>query len=145
MVRSAALHLNFVQQVGLHIIEEIALSAGVIMLPPDPRQDQHAPSKLTAAEAGRQPRGNMLPPIMSEFQSISSFPCPHAPLPKPNNRNASLARELLLPFPSKHLPYKQVDNQAREQHIQLGVWRSPEEFAQDAMAVERPFGSNGFR
>jgi len=45
------------------------------------------------------------------------------------------------PFSSKLLLYKQGDKQAREQH-QLGVWRSPEEFVQEAMAVKHPFDSS---
>ena len=97
-------------------------SAGVIRLPPKPTQCQNASSKQKAAEAGRQPICNMMPPMISEFKYITSFPCVRTPLAKPEEWNATLARELIFPFSSNLLLYKQGDKQAREQH-QLGVWR----------------------
>ena len=82
-----------------------------------------------------------MPPIISEFNHITTFPCQRVPLPTPDDWNATLADELLLPFPSKLLPSKDGNNEAREQSksIQLGVWRTPEEFVQEALAVEHPF------
>lgn len=73
-------------------------SAGVIMLPPKPTQCQNAPSKQKAAEAVRQPIYNMMPPMISEFKYITSFPCVRTPLAKPEEWNATLARELIFSF-----------------------------------------------
>lgn len=96
-------------------------------------------AKLRAAQSGRQPRGNLLPQIIPEFQEIVKIPFPSPGIP-PGLLTVEQAQLLGVRFPAKLLDSKR--GQAQEglgNFAEVGIYRTPEEFVLAAQQLRHPF------
>ena len=97
-------------------------------------------SQLRAAEAGRQPRGNLLPQIIPEFRTIRLFPAAALHDVQPGLLSQSQCSSISCPYPARLLPAKRGDSGADSQQTrEVGVFRSPEEFLKRAVQLDHPF------
>lgn len=110
----------------------------VLLLPPRPKRPKTLSAQKRAAEAGRQPRGNLLPQIIPEFLTVhdvrwlSSLPTSSFML------TAEQANEYNLPDLCKFLPLKKGESQV-ENWAKVGQLRTPEQFVEAALALDHPF------
>ena len=101
--------------------------------------------KIRAAQAGHQPRGNLLPQIIPELKYTIEISWPIG-LALPSNEKRVLttveADTLQLPRGSKILPLERGSPKAKDmdhRQIRVGVYRSPGEFEQEACNLTHPF------
>ena len=102
-----------------------------------------------AAEAGRQPRGNLLPQIIPEFAEIRDIPWTDTDVPVPKILTAELQQLYGLPPNSKLLPTEKGKREAKgaaeaqvNRILKVGIYRTPEEFFDQACKLEHPFDNN---
>ena len=104
-------------------------------------------SALRAAEAGRQPRGNRLPQILSEFKYECVIQIPATSNLKPRQLTQQECHDANLSFPAKLLEKMGCEGDKDFAHkessgfvqVKVGVYRTPDEFLQDALRLEHPF------
>ena len=124
------------------IVSNMATNAGaVIQKPATQAPGTFLSSKLRSAEAGRQPRGNMLPQIISEFAEIV-----HLPWNKPSCKCPRLLTEheadtLRLPFQAKLLSFEKGDTSTDNDTLvaKIGIFRTTDQFTEEALALQHPF------
>lgn len=126
-------------------VANIAHDRKVVFLPPQVPKRQRLEPKRRAAEAGRQPRGNLLPQIIPEFKHKITLGVPPSFLSNaPRLLTDQEQRALQLPFHSKFLRLKGGEANAQNSDTnnclaEIGVYRTPDEFQQVAADLRRPF------
>lgn len=123
------------------VVVSFAQKKGILMLQPATKRRKTVDSRMRSAEGGRQPRGNLLPSIISEFKEIVVIKWPLETIPTAAQFTKAFAAKYHLPFPAKFLPFPTGDDRAKD-HVQLGVWRSCKEFTQAAFECEHPFDTS---
>ena len=106
---------------------------------PSPASNMSPPlAKRRAAEAGRQPRGNLLPPVIPEFSGQVTTRC-IGPVPdKPRQLTDAESKSYGLHYGGKILDiYKRGDSSQTD--LALGIFRSPDQFLLEAMKLRHPF------
>lgn len=121
-------------------IVRVAKDKGMIFPVKPHSESKPLTHKLRAAQAGLQPRGNLLPPILSEFFSVVSMPWPFDYPPAPRRMLTELERSAMkTERPAKILTPKEGDP---KNLVTLGLFRSTDEFVQEACALQHPFDNS---
>ena len=120
-----------------NLIAGVANDLGVVMQSHNKRAKRTILSKVRAAEAGRQPRGNLLPQILSEFKYVATVDPAVVQSLTPGLLTPNQCQMLSCRFPAKLLPVKLGEDGA-EVH-QIGVFRTPNEFVNEALGLNHPF------
>ena len=123
-------------------------------IPTSKRPKPNPMAKLRAAEAGRQPRGNLLPQVVPEFKEVRpiSWPFSHTPMQgdilspcQADQLQVPAGSKVLLPQKGKAKARPKKENNERlerEKSIQVGIFHTPEEFTDKAFKVVHPFDSS---
>ena len=143
---------------------------GVCFVNPKPSKKKSMLSKTRAAQAGKQPRGNLLPHLIPEFKQIVQLDVP-VTMDLRGTIPVALARQYNLPSSSKFLPPNwgkcgaktSANNQVDEPDVDVlppkidvipskvdvesktamvGIFRTPEEFEDEAMRLHHLFDSD---
>ena len=128
-----------------HIAQEAkraAIAAGAIQTSPEPpkQKKRKATTSLQAAAAGRQPRGNKFPELIAEFKytletnwlSVATK-TPRMLTPTELNKHA---------IPNGKLLSIEMGENDGESTAKIGVYRSCEEFIEQAIQLQHPFDNN---
>ena len=126
------------------IVLAVAQQRGVQFLQaPRTKKQKLLTTAIRSAEAGRQPRGNKLPQIVSEYKTTVIKPWPFSYLP-PFKRTLTSAECHVLKVPAGSKLLRQTgeklgraDDAAVE--VQVGIFRSPEEFVKECLTLQHPF------
>lgn len=123
------------------IILQVAINAGGQQLQTQPKQPKTKNLQLTMAAAGRQPRGDKFPAIIPEFAyKVSRQTSLALDVKKNKHLSAKLCDELQVPHPAKLLQIETgKDEEEKKYTAEIGVWRTPDEFVEQAMLVQHPF------
>ena len=127
---------------------EAALHAGVQEVVPLPKAPSRpAPSKMAAA--GRQPRGNRLPEVISEYKSTFTVTWPFAkPLKLPRLLSSEEACFFGVPAHTKALTCEKrqgADDEGQNPMklcAKLAILRTEAEFVEEALKLSHPFDSS---
>ena len=140
---------EYPQELCNAIADIVAKHAGL----PDPQEPSHVSkrakpnplAKQRAAEAGRQPRGNLLPQLVPEFKEVRPVSWPFSYAPKHGDLvSTAQAKQLAVPAGSKVLlprkgnakPRPQVEGQLERD------FHTPDEFTDKAFKVIHPLDSS---
>lgn len=126
------------------IIVQHCREQNVLFLNSGKRIKGHLSSKQRAAEAGKQPRGSLLPPVIPEFKEVRYVDntIQHVGSTPLTSQQCEL---LSLPFPVKLLPFKKGEHAARNTEVEagkilkVGIFRTPAEFVDEALQLQHPF------
>lgn len=128
------------------VVAAIAESAGVaIVRPLEKKNPANFNAKQRAVEAGRQPRGNLLPQIIPEFGTILDVPWTTAPShTSPRLLTAEERTQLHLHHEAKLLSITSGDESTGTTNTmaKVGVYRTEDEFVQEALKLQHPFDSS---
>ena len=124
-----------------------ALSLGCQPIEPPAKRQKASSAPDVMAQAGRQPRGNKYPELISEFSETFEKPWPWPkPSQLPRMLSTSEAEHYHLTQPTKLLSCVSMgstrDESGHEQAsfaAKLGVFRSPDDFVDLACNLQRPF------
>ena len=127
-----------------NLVYQAALQAGAQAVSPEPSAKRTKTQPHTMAAAGRQPRGERLPPIISEFKYITTSLTDLQLDPKPDKKlSIEQCRQLQVPHPSKLLQFtvgkEEGGGKQKRNQLEIGVWRTPEEFMHEASKLQHPF------
>lgn len=123
------------------IILQVAIDAGGQQLQTPPKQPKTKNLQLTMAAAGRQPRGDKFPAIIPEFAyKVSRQTSLALDVKKNKHLSTKLCEELQVPHPAKLLQLEVgKDEEEKKYTAEIGVWRTPNQFIEQAMQVQHPF------
>ena len=134
----------FCDQVA-NIVFTVALQRGAQQCQPTSKRPKPRLPATRAAEAGWQPRGNKLPQILSEYSDVMQIPWPlPPPAHLPRAPTADELQRLNISGPCKLLSFRGA-NPDQEQFgnmVEVGFFRTPEQFTEKALALEHPFDSD---
>lgn len=127
-----------------------AVSLGCQPIEPPAKRQKSSSTPRVMAQAGRQPRGNKYPELISEFRETLEVPWPWPkPSQIPRMLSASEAEHLHLTQPTKLLSCMSVGSTRHESGhepaflaAKLGVFRSPDEFVDLACNLQHPFDNS---
>ena len=128
------------------IVANIAVSRGVTLIKPiQKKKNANLKSQQRAVEAGRQPRGNLLPQLLSEFGEVINISCPAMfsqtcprPLTDAEKDFLHLQREAKLLSISSGAEGTGTTIKTAE----IGLYRTEEEFVHEALKLRHPFDSS---
>ena len=104
----------------------------------NPKQKQAKTVQTTMAAAGRQPRGDRFPAIISEFAYHVSRTTTSV-LDAKRDKHLS-KHKLQVPYPAKLLQVKEgMDKEEKSYTAEIGVWRTPDQFDEQALQIQHPF------
>ena len=125
------------------LVSQLATTADVVWVKAEhpPKQRKKVPFSMAAA--GRQPRGNRFPALIPEFAFTSNINTA-LPLKLPQDQNLSLqqCQQLDVPHPSKLLkilPGEDREGAQPTMKVEVGIWRTPEQFLERALEISHPF------
>lgn len=129
--------------------KDAALAAG-IQLVTSPPAKRAKTTPFTMAAAGKQPRGNRHPELISEYQQVVQVPWPfQVPHKLPRLLTAAELQHFQLHKPAKILtcekrgsPDVEDNSKLSERAAKLGVLKSEEEFLSEAIQLKHPFDSD---
>eukprot|EP00435_Cladocopium_sp_Y103_P039589 s268_g10.t1 len=127
------------------LVLAFALQQGALLPQQPAKKTKTKLSAERSAQAGWQPRGNKLPQIVSEFSTILRVPWPLPPPSRLPREPLADEREYFhLVGPCKLLKYRRAnpDEELFHDIVEVGVYRTPEEFLEEALRVSHPFDSD---
>ena len=130
------------------IVKSLAIDVQISFPATKTSKSKPLQSKIRASQAGLQPRGNLLPPIISEFKDIiniewcTKLPTKNQPVP------VDIQQQYNLPPTCKFLTVKKgksmsnnnaLSNNDEVSQVSIGVFRTPDQFLEEAKSVQHPF------
>lgn len=119
------------------VVRQSAIQKGITFDTASKSAKTFLSSKIRAAQAGRQPRGSLLPQIISEFKELKTIDMPTEMPRNKQTLSAEQCKQFSVPPGSKFVISK--GGFPVQDLVNIGIYRSTVEFTKEACEISHPF------